>query len=497
MQHERENMRDALEQNPFLIDRRKLILSGIGVGLSASSWIPGLSAQQTSPPAPQTGAGMQAEGNGWGPFNPSSRAGQYFEVSYPASQAEGKLQIAATYKLWLPDNVQTVRAIIVHQHGASIPAAQAGATAVYDLHWQALAKKWNCALLGPSYRVLNDAIDLTPGGAELWFDPRHGSNDTFLRALIELASKSGNPELAIAPWCLWGHSGGGIWSDVMCSLHPERVVAAYLRSGTAIMFRSKPEFPQPVVPKTIYGIPMMTNAGVLEKQNLPWDGSIAAFKEYRSHGTPIGFAPDPKTGHFCGDSRYLAIPFFDACLTMRLPDGNAGHAPLRPIDTGKGWLAPLFGEKAVPASEFTGNPLEAVWLPNENIARIWTEYVQSGTVCDVTPPSAPFHVRVTAQSDQTNEIHWEAEADFESGIGAFVVLRDGRGIARLPEMPPDRVFGRPLFQGLSFHDTPEAPFPQMVYVDKRPVPGKKHVYTLITLNSAGVASQPSDPASAS
>jgi poly(3-hydroxybutyrate) depolymerase len=167
------------------------------------------------------------------------------------------LQLGVTYTLWIPDGVQTVRAVIVHQHGASIPAAQAGATSAYDLHWQALAKKWDCVLLGPSYRVLNDAIDLTPGGAELWFDPRQGSDRVFLRALDEFAAKSGHAEIASVPWCLWGHSGGGIWSNVMSILHPERVLAAFLRSGTATMFRPMHEFIQPTVPPAIYEIPTM------------------------------------------------------------------------------------------------------------------------------------------------------------------------------------------------------------------------------------------------
>src|SRR4051812_29660635 len=78
-------------------------------------------------------------------------AGKYFEVSYPASTAEGELQLAVTYTLWVPDGVEHVRGVIVHQHGASLPATTAGATAAYDLHWQALAKKWGCVLLGPSY----------------------------------------------------------------------------------------------------------------------------------------------------------------------------------------------------------------------------------------------------------------------------------------------------------------------------------------------------------
>ncbi len=83
-------------------------------------------------------------------------AGHYVKVDYPASTVEGELRIAVTYTLWIPDGVKTLRGVIVHQHGAGMTASKEGSTAAYDLHWQALAKKWDCALLGPSYHVLND-----------------------------------------------------------------------------------------------------------------------------------------------------------------------------------------------------------------------------------------------------------------------------------------------------------------------------------------------------
>ena len=89
-------------------------------------------------------------------------AGQYIKIDYPASTVEGELRIAVTYTLWIPDGVKAFRGIIVHQHGAGMTASKEGSTAAYDLHWQALAKKWDCALLGPSYHVLNDG-DLKPG----------------------------------------------------------------------------------------------------------------------------------------------------------------------------------------------------------------------------------------------------------------------------------------------------------------------------------------------
>ena len=261
-------------------------VAGLGAAFASSSFVSAaVPAQAQSGQQGRPGNEIQPVQDAWGPFTPSSGAGRYLQIVYPPSTATGELQLGVTYTLWIPDGIQTVRAVIVHQHGASIPAAQAGATSAYDLHWQALAKKWDCALLGPSYRVLNDAIDLTPGGAELWFDPRQGSDRVFLRALDEFAAKSGHAEIASVPWCLWGHSGGGIWANVMSMLHPDRVLATFLRSGTATMFRSRNEFIQPTVTPATYEIPTMVNFGVGERE--PSLGRLHSYlRRVSSPGSP-------------------------------------------------------------------------------------------------------------------------------------------------------------------------------------------------------------------
>ncbi|HEV3167870.1 MAG TPA: hypothetical protein VGZ22_27965 [Isosphaeraceae bacterium] len=427
-------------------------------------------------------------------------AGHYVEVEYPPSEAADGLQVGVTYTLWIPDGAPHLRGIIVHQHGAGTTAAREGATAAYDLHWQALAKKWDCGLLGPSYHVLHEKNDLSPGGSELWFDARRGAEKTFIKALGELASKSGHPELETVPWALWGHSGGGIWSDIMCTLHPDRVAAVWMRSGSAVMFLTHPEFKPAQVPDAMYAVPMMCNPGVKEKhvvkegasaeENMkgPWLGTLATFQQYRAKGGLIGFAPDPRTDHECGDSRYLAIPFLDACLAMRLPEKGGKDQTLKPVDESKAWLAPLMGDEAQPAAAFQGNPKEAVWLPNEAVAKAWVEYVKTGATSDSTPPPAPFDVRVSASGDQGTEILWNAEADFESGIGGFVILRDGEELAKVPETPVGK-FGRPLFQSMTYHDTPSKPLPKMRYVDASAKPGEKHTYAVITVNSVGLKSE--------
>lgn len=432
-----------------------------------------------------------------------SGTGQYFQVEYPASAMEGELAIAVTYTVWIPEGVKSLRGVIVHQHGAGTTASIEGRTAAYDLHWQALAKKWDCALLGPSYHVLHDQNDLSPGGSELWFDPRRGSAKAFLNALGALAKGSAHPELEKVPWILWGHSGGGIWADVLSTLYPERVVAMWLRSGSAAQFRTHPEFVQPQVPTACYTIPIMVNPGVKEARTFPqyakglekgpWWGNLATFHEYREHRAFIGFAPDPRTGHECGDSRYLAIPYLDACMAARLPVSGSPDQTLKAIDTSQAWLAPLFGNEAVPEAQFRGDPKESVWLPNETVARAWMEYVRTGAVSDRTPPPAPRNVRAWpkgAQGEGGTEVVWSAEADFESGIGGFLVLRDGQELARLPQTPVAR-FGRPLFQSMTYHDTPAQPLPEMSYLDRSARPGVQHRYEVITVNSVGLKSAPS------
>lgn len=472
--------------------KRRGFLKGMA-WLSASLAVPKLlerdaHGQSVSPKSPDSRAiyisGLQL---------PSDEMGTYHQLTYQASQAKCELQVDAQYTLWVPAGLKRVRSVIVHQHGASILAAQGGSTAAYDLHWQALANKWDSVLLGPSYHVLNDDIGLTPGGAELWFDPRLGSEATFLKALGDFARMASLPEIATSPWCLWGHSAGGIWANVMATLHPDRVAAMWLRSGTAAMFRTRAEFHQPEVPRALCEIPMMTNAGILEKTRGPWQGSIDTFQEYRTKGAAIGFAPDPRSAHFCGDSRYVAIPFMNACMAMRLPEVGSISAKLRPVDMSRAWLATLGATEAFPAKEYRGDARTAIWLLDESVACKWMDYVQTGTVADSSKPPAPINVRVSADSGGGNVITWNAEADLESGLGAFVVMRDGRGLARLPERPPDRLFGRPLYQGLSFHDTPEAPLLPMRYLDSATTPNVKHIYTVVALSSSGVASDLSAP----
>jgi hypothetical protein len=276
----------------------------------------------------------------------------------------------------------------------------------------------------------------------------------------------------------------------MQTMYPERIAAIWFRSGTAFEYWEKGEVVKPEIPAAAMGIPMMCNPGVKEngdaKANAAWTGTLAMFKAYRAKGAPIGFAPDPRTGHETGDSRYLAIPFFDACLALRLPDSGSDRQSLKPVDMQQAWLAPLMGEAAQSTAKFSGHTVDSVWLPGESFANAWTQYVKTGATEDTTPPPAPTNVKAVAKPDGV-ELTWDAEADFESGLTAFLIERDGKPLAQYPEKPQNR-FGRPLFQNMSYGDTPVAPLLDFQFTDKTAKAGAKHEYRIVAVNSAGLKS---------
>ena len=410
----------------------------------------------------------------------------YYRVRYEASTNPGELTFPVNYTIWIPKDVKNLRGVIVHQHGCGEGSCKSGLTGAYDLHWQALAKKHDCALLAPSYEQPEK------GDCQMWCDPRNGSSAAFQKCLVDLGAKSGHPELSKLPWALWGHSGGGHWAGGMVLMHPERVAAAWLRSGVPLLKANaeRSTIKAHTLPDAALKVPVMCNPGTKEGVTVKdsrfagvWPANETFFNEVRSKGGLISVAVDPLSSHECGNQRYLAIPWLDACLSARLP--KIATNPLNAMPTDQVWLAPITGGEAQPMAKFSGEPLKAAWLPNEAIAKSWMQYVKDTLVSDTTAPSAPTNLQVKG-----NELKWEAEADLESGLASFIIERDGKFLANLPETGKNP-FGRPIFQNLQYSDTPSQPLVPMKYTDTKAEAGKKHTYRVITVNTAGLKSKPS------
>lgn len=407
----------------------------------------------------------------------------YFRVRYEASTQPGELIFPVNYTAWIPPGVKQVRGVIVHQHGCGEGSCKSGLTGAFDLHWQALAGKHDCALLSPSYEQPDKAE------CQMWCDPRNGSGTAFQKCLVDLGVKSGHPELSKVPWALWGHSGGGHWAGGMTLLHPERVAAAWLRSGVPLL-KANPDrstIKTHTVPSAALGVPIMCNPGTKEGVTVKdgrfagvWPANEEFFNAMRGKGSLIGVAVDPLTAHECGNQRYLAIAWLDACLSARLPQ-KAGD-PLRSMVAEDAWLAPLLGAEAVALAQFTEDTRKSVWLPNAKTAKLWQHYVKDTAVPDSTPPPAPSNLQI-----KDNTLSWDATADLESGIASFIIERDGVTIATLPEKPANP-FGRPVFQGLQYSDTPANPLVELTFMDKKAESGKKHSYRVITVNTVGLKS---------
>lgn len=342
---------------------------------------------------------------------------------------------SAKFSIYVPDGVQVIRAIIVHQHGCG----RNGFDVPYDLQWQALARKHDAALMGSHFVQDQKCTD--------WHEPGNGSNDAFLAAIADFAKQSSHPELQQAPWALWGHSGGAHWVMAMAKRHPTRVIAIYARSGGQDWS------------KEMLGIPVIVQFGAREK-----DGRFAGmykkageiFELGRKEGALWALAIDPKSEHDTRNSRQIAIPFFDECLQLRLP-AEPGK-PLAALDASKGTV------------------VDGSWLATESLGRKWKEFVETGAVADTTPPAAP-RALVARPVQAGIELTWQADADLEGGIKAFRIYRDGKLIATVPDGADPK---RKSFQWGNYGDEPEPATIEMKFLDAKAAAGAK--YQVSTVN---------------
>jgi len=407
-------------------------------------------------------------------FVPSTNcAADFLTLTYPPSKTPSELSLEATFHLWLPPAAKYIRAVIVHQHGCGSGAERFGDLAIQDLHWRALAATHDAALLSPHYRT---------AGADCsqWYDPRKGSAAILQRGLDDFAKQTTHPEVASAPLCLWGHSGGGIWASFMLEQMPERIIAVFCRSGAAA---GQGGVREPNFPPEAYRVPVLLNPGLLEKGNpLAWDNCVRLFETFRVQNAPVAFAPDPLSKHDCRNSRLLAIPYFDACLKARLP--RRGQT-LKPIDLATGRAGNWQHKTTLRwSSDFSGS-VDYSWLPDKTTATAFTEYVSTGITADHTPPrKSPVLTSITRTTNGI-ALTWTAEADLESGIREFVIYRDGKKIATWPEKF-DLQTGHKQFQGISFHDTPVSRRPPMAFTDPTAPADTRVSYAISTVNGSGL-----------
>ena len=259
----------------------------------------------------------------------------------------------AKYSVFIPDNVCQIKGIFIHQHGCTMEGH--GESTAYDLQYQAFATKWGLAIIGP------DIYSSGKSNCRDWINPEEGSGPALIAALDSIALVSGHPEIAVAPWLLWGHSGGGYWTLAMINDYPDRIIAAVCYS---------PAFdPQFSYPSQVAKIPVLIRHAEPGDFNDPgvncWGTALHTFSKFRAMDGLASIAYNVGQNHNFTYLRYIAIPFFESALAQRLSVNSSEG--LKEMDQTKAWLCDTTTTGTVQvykASTFAGNKCAMSWLPD-------------------------------------------------------------------------------------------------------------------------------------
>ncbi|WP_395744338.1 hypothetical protein [Prosthecobacter sp.] len=368
----------------------------------------------------------------------------------------------AEFSCWLPDPAQPVKAVIIHQHGCTNASPDKHPPVTFDFHWRALARQHNCALLAPMYHVA--------GGCDEWNDPESGSERALLSALAEFAKTSARPELKDAPWLLWGHSGGSSWSAQMIVRHPGRVLAASFRGGCHKQF-GDPAFRAKFAPAALK-LPLLFVWG--KRETVPtsshfvsWEPMNTMFRELRSQGTTVGRLIDPLSEHGCDDSRLVIIPFFAAVLQSKLSGALVDITSLQ--------------DRELTDSNLHDPTL--AWLPNADLAKLWREFSEHGTLHPSHPKLPAPTLTATRDSSGVIQLTCTITPAFDGGLRTLRIHRDGMLWKELGVKPGARI--------ATSRDAPPEGLRASPITDDSKEP---HTYTLTFLDVAGNESPPSAPA---
>jgi hypothetical protein len=267
--------------------------------------------------------------------------------------------------LWIPPHCSRVRGVVVAQHNMEEISI----------------------LENPKFRAALAEMNF----AEVWVAPffdhlfrfNQGAGDTFNGLINDLAGQSGYAELNYAPVVPLGHSAAASWPYYFAAWNPERTLAALSVSGQWPYFRDKNFAPDIWGDRTIDFVPALESMGEYEAAN---DWSREGLWERQQHPKmPLSMLANPGQGHFAAtDAKvgYLAF-YLKKAAEYRLPrDWAPASAPkLIPIDPIRtGWLADKWrrdqapAAPAAPVGEYTGDPKEAFWFFDGELARATEKY---------------------------------------------------------------------------------------------------------------------------
>lgn len=277
--------------------------------------------------------------------------GQAYDVGVPPGNNFDQAQ----FRLWVPDGVKSVRAVLVLVPGSNGD----GRDQVEIPLWRELAEKENLALVG-LYMTDKPHDDMF---IEHYVDVANGSGEAFLNALGQLGRMSGHPEIDTAPLLLWGMSAGGEFNYEFALWRPERVAGFVVNKG-GIYYSA-------LASREARNVPGLFFIG---DEDLAFRNDIirGVFSINRRAGALWALVEQPGVAHAVAGSDEFAALYYRQVLNLRLGD-RLNSSALRTLSLSDGFLCDPESQ-ACEGAAGAATPREPVsWLPTEVLAEAWRQ----------------------------------------------------------------------------------------------------------------------------
>lgn len=254
----------------------------------------------------------------------------------------------AEFKLWVPDTVSKLKAIIVlanHYNSNGLNLANSE-------EWQEFAVNEKIGLL---------AIHIESISSEYYAYAALGSGNALIKALDTLAYKNNIQAVGSLPFLMRGYSAGGAFCYYFSEFKPERVIGfVNIRGGGIDETKSVNNH-----------IPGLFLIGELETSGINRIKNIIFDK--RNQNALWSYAVEPNQDHFGNimNSDILARHFFSTLLKKRVNDFSNTLINLNEVD---GWLGNNDNKQIFSYAAYPNIKSEASWLINEDFAEKWKDF---------------------------------------------------------------------------------------------------------------------------
>ncbi len=274
-------------------------------------------------------------------------ASQTYDTSLPPGNNFDKAQ----FRLWIPEGLETVKAILVLVPGSNGDGRSQVETAL----WQDFAVEQDLALVGlhMTDKMHEDMF------IEHYVNVADGSGDAFLTALGQLAEQSGHREVTHAPLLLWGMSAGGEFNYEFALWRPDRVAAFVVNKGGV--------YYSALAPKAARQVPGLFFVGT---EDLAFRNDIVRgiYSINRRAHALWALIEQAGVAHEVAGSDEIAVAFYRDVLKHRLHGDS-----LKALNIDDGFFCDRESMQCVPAAGAEAPRKPVSWLATDALTGVWRE----------------------------------------------------------------------------------------------------------------------------